>query len=201
MLTALLLCTLAAPGDAIYIMEADAPIVLSQPEKLELASALASTFPNVIPATMDRYVCFANPPAVKDRTAVDLQALAASLPFPCHAIDGNPTTTAEAAPDYELETDGACKLKDRPNGKSFLLCESKSMNGDAKILNGAFTQSVFGKNLPLIWDFRCGRSNSEDPGEVSCIYRYIKIADPDTWRADGRVTDTKVRGLFGKVTP
>jgi len=211
MLTALLFSlTLAAPGDAIYLVKPGevidgklvpaAPIVLDFPQKQELASAVASTFPGIKPASLDLYNCWMNPPAPENKKAVDLAVMAAGLPWPCNAIDANPTDTDDAALDMELDTAGACKIVDRPDGKSYLRCEQPAMNGDARILNNAFTQSVFGKPLNMVWQMRCQR-DPEDFNEISCMPgAYLKIASSAVWRADRKV-EGYVLGTFGRVAP
>ena len=174
------------------------PVVLSTPQKLELASALAAGFPGVPPAQVDDYYCFANPPAVANREAIDVAALAASLPWLCRAVDGNPSTSDEAALDYEIATGGACQLNDKTDGTSFLRCERPEMSNDGKILHDAFTESAFSKTLNLVWDFRCQR-NPQDASEISCLVNPVKIASPAVWRADQKAG--KVLHTLGKVAP
>jgi hypothetical protein len=200
MLTALLLSlSLAAPssGDAIYVIEGDS-VVLDFAQKQDLASAVASEFPSIPPGSLDKFACWANIPQIENILAVDLAELAASATWPCYAIDGNPTVGAAAALDYELNTSGACKVKDRPSGKSILLCEKAVMDADAKILNSALTQSVFGKQLNLVFNFVCER-NQQVPDEISCKANPVKIEDPDQWWADRKSDEVKVLGTIGKV--
>jgi len=194
MLTFLLTLALNAPGDAIYIGAAES-VTLTYAQKQDLASAVASTFPGVKPASLDKYQCWANPPMQEDRAAIDLVKLAAGLPWPCYAIDTNPTVTDSQALDLEIATGGACQIIDTPS--THMLCEQKAMNDDAKVLNSAFTQSVFSRPLALNWIFVCDR-DKKDIAEIVCRANPILIKSASAWRAERKV-EGKVVGTIGRV--
>lgn len=191
--TILLVVSLAAPGDAVYVIKGT-PVVLTSAQKTELASAVAAEFPTVPPATLDRYYCFANPPAVPDRLAIDISAVAASMKWSCTAVDGNPTLTDQQALDLEIASESTCRVQDQ-GSSSALICNSQQMSEDGKTLNGAFTQSVFSLGLNLIWDLRCER-NPDDASEISCLANRIKVNSPAQWRTDRKAGI--VLGTIGK---
>jgi hypothetical protein len=196
MLTALLLSlSLSASGDAIYV-EPGVRVVLDLPQKMELATAVLSGFPGLAIADLDKYHCASSPPEIEDRKSVDLAALAASLPWVCQAFDGDPETSDAAALDYELESNGLCKLVDRKDGSTVLHCINRLMSSDGRIINNVFTGVAFDKPLNQVWDFTCER-NPQDATEITCVSRHVKIASATVWRTDSKAG--KVIGTFGKV--
>lgn len=208
MLTALLLMTIAAPGDAIYLatpcsvvdgkcIKAD-PIILTTAQKLELRSAVAAATPDVKPADLDRYVCWSNPPQIENKLEVNLSELASSLTWPCYAFDANPADTDEEVFELELNANPnrPCTVHDKPGGGAYLQCEYPTMNADARLLNDAFTQSAFGLPLNLVWWMQCDRAGSD----VACGLIYVKIASIATWRID-RKLGRAVGKPLGRVAP
>jgi hypothetical protein len=202
MLTSLVLSlSLAAvsspkPGDAIYITES-APVTIDYAQLKDFKSAISAGFPGIMPDVIDAFSCWANVPKVKNTKAINLKEYAKDATWPCYAIDENPTKGAKAALDYELDTKGMCRIKDRPNGQQILLCEQDKMSDNAKLLGNALTESVFGLSLNRVFNFICARNKKK----MVCRANPIEIEHPSKWMADIRDEKVKVIGLIGKVAP
>lgn len=194
--TILIAISLAAPGDVVFVSEGNT-VVLTSPQKLELASALASAeFADVKPASLDKFHCWANIPQPENKRAINLEELADDIVWTCRAVDASPTVTDEQVIEMELE-DGDCKIVDK-GSSSFLVCARPQMSEDGETLLGAFTQSVFAKTLLRTYSFVCER-NPEDADEISCQPHTIEIKTPALWRADRKSEIKKVKGVIGRV--
>lgn len=198
MYTIILIAMLAAPGDVIYVLEGDR-VVLSQAEKLELASVVASLqFEDVKPASLDKLHCRAHVPQPVNKQAVDFQSLATQIFWTCRAADTDPDLTDERVLDMELDDSGSCRVRDR-GSDTLLVCVRQRMSQDGELLLGAFTQSVFSSTLLRSYSVLCER-NPEDATEITCLPHGIAIKSPTLWRNDRR-TGTRIKRVIGRVAP
>ncbi|MHA2248274.1 MAG: hypothetical protein ACXADY_25210 [Candidatus Hodarchaeales archaeon] len=172
MLTALLLVTLAAPGDVEAIL-ATPRVELDGPAKSTLATAILGVFPNAVTATIQNYYC---------RRDVENEDQARQNDVICSGFYTTRVTTAEFV-DLSIANLVRKTLPGAPEGFVDIWkgAPQTIANTDGKTKTAAFVTQVFtGIAINDIKDFACQRDQN-DITKVVCRCAYYDEVSPVTY--------------------
>lgn len=195
----LALLLLAAPGQAVWVVDGPDKTLTSAQRLGAFHSAVDSSFPTIDVDNLTRYYCNAAPTDIgsDNKRAISLGAIASSMKWSCVATDSNPTESDDEVFDSGIEP-GLCKVTDLPDGTSERECRKGAMSVDAVVLHRILMQDVFVINLNRTWEFECLPDDAV-PTDVVCSMQWISTGPSSGWRADSRAG--KAHQKIGRLGP